>query len=83
MNKVLEETVMLRFGENQTFATIKGVEESFLKMSSMDSLLWFGEPILFAPDSTPRILVGYMIAERLNLYARSSFCPAECLCCQI
>jgi lipoprotein-releasing system permease protein len=75
VNKVLEETVMLRFGENQTFATIKGVEESFLKMSSMDSLLWFGEPILFAPDSTPRILVGYMIAERLNLYARSSFVP--------
>lgn len=75
VNHVLEETVMLRFGENQTFATIKGVENSFLEMSRMDSLLWFGEPILFAPDSTPRMLVGYMIAEKLNLYARSRFVP--------
>jgi len=46
--EALEESVYLEFRNNESLATIKGVEKDFLGMSGLDSMLSEGELVLKA-----------------------------------
>ena len=66
-SKVLEEVVGVRYKDQQTIATIKGVEESFLRMSQLDSAIIDGEAVLLRNEINFAI-TGYGIASQLGLY---------------
>lgn len=54
---VIEENVLLRCGEQQAVATLKGVDTSYLAMSDMAGHMYSGEPVL--GDSVgPLALIG-------------------------
>ncbi len=42
MSKVLEENVLLLYGDKQHIATIKGVDEAFIEVSGIDSMVYDG-----------------------------------------
>src|SRR5690606_28244793 len=44
--KVIEEVCGIKYRDNQSIASLKGVEESFLQMSQMDSMMYMGEAVL-------------------------------------
>lgn len=70
----LEENAGLKFGDNQTVATIKGVSKEFNKVSGIDTLLIEGDYSLSDNDLS-FACVGYGIAYRLalNTYAPGQF----------
>lgn len=77
VNRSLEETALLKYGESQVFATIKGVEPSFIAMSGMDSLLWTGTTTLEDKDGNPFVLLGYFIAKNLGVNLGNMFRPMQ------
>ena len=68
---VLEEICGVRYKKQQVVATIKGIEESFLSMSNLDSSIIDGELILKEYD-IPYAISGYGIASQLGLYLSKS-----------
>lgn len=69
-SKVIEEVVGVKNGDKQCIATIKGVEESFLEMSNLDSVLVDGAAVIES-NGINYAIVGYGIAVRLSMYLQS------------
>lgn len=69
--KVLEEVCGVRFQNQQTIATMKGVDNSFLKMSKLDSAIIDGDLIL-EKNGVPFAITGYGIASQLGAYLSTS-----------
>jgi len=46
ISEVLEENTLLRYGENQYIATMKGVDENFKRVTNIDSMMVEGDYIL-------------------------------------
>ena len=65
--RVIEEVSGVKYKKSQGIVTLKGVEESFLEMSGMDSLLFDGEAILTDGEVNFAIL-GYGVAHTLSLF---------------
>lgn len=66
LSEVIEENVLLRYGEKQYIATIKGVGDDFVKMSGIDSMIYDGEFLL--KDQKNRFaVVGQGIASNLSI----------------
>lgn len=65
-NNVLEDVALLKHGDKQNIATVKGVEADFRKMSGLDTLLVQGKFVLEHLDENFAI-VGQGIAYNLNL----------------
>ena len=63
-NAALEEVALIKYGDKQTVANIKGVEPSFYKMTGMDTLLIEGSLRLEANN----IILGWGVADQLALY---------------
>lgn len=63
--EALEEVALIKFEDKQTVATIKGVQESFYKMSGLDSLMIEGHVNLSNPNN---LVLGYGIADKLSLF---------------
>ena len=72
INLSLEENVLLRYRENQTIATVKGVSEDFLKSTKIGDKLIDGKFILQSGD-TNFALVGGQIAYILGLRPEDLF----------
>jgi lipoprotein-releasing system permease protein len=66
MIDVLEEKALLQYADRQHFATIKGVEEDFIKMSGLDSMMVDGELILEDTNFNYAV-VGRGIASYLSI----------------
>lgn len=64
--KVLEETVLIKSEDKQTLAIVKGVENSFIEMSGIDSMMVEGEFTLNAQGNDFCVL-GYGIAHALSM----------------
>ncbi len=64
--EVLEENVLLRYGDRQYIATIKGVDESYRLVTGIDSLIVEGDYILWE-GKRPRAVVGLGIAYHLGV----------------
>ncbi len=69
--KVLEEVCGVRFKKQQSIATIKGVDESFIDMSQLDSAIIEGRTTL-KQNGIPYAVTGYGIAAQLGLYMNKS-----------
>ena len=65
--RVLEENVLMKYKDKQSIATIKGVDNDFLLMSSLDSVMIDGDLLLHF-DSIPAAILGYGIASDLAVY---------------
>ena len=66
LTEVIEENALLRYGEKQYIATIKGVGDEFVMMSGIDSMIFEGKFLL--KDQKNRFaVVGQGIASNLSI----------------
>lgn len=70
----LEETVYVRYKDNEGIATVKGIEEDFIAMSGIDSMITEGEMVIKSKDNNFAV-VGYGIAYKLGLFIENVFEP--------
>ena len=63
----LEENALLKYGEKQYIATIKGVDENYIRVTGIDSSMWDGEFILRSEQGRPYAIPGIGIANFLGL----------------
>jgi lipoprotein-releasing system permease protein len=63
----LEENALLRYGEKQYIATIKGVDDKYVQVSGIDSAMWDGEFILRSEKGRSFAIPGIGIANNLGL----------------
>jgi lipoprotein-releasing system permease protein len=63
----IEENALLKYGERQYIATIKGVDQNYAKVSGIDSAMWEGEFILRTEKGIPRAIPGLGVASNLGL----------------
>lgn len=63
---VLEENVLLKYGERQNLATVKGVDENFVSLTRMDSCIVAGALVLGDGD-TSYAVVGQGIGYQLSI----------------
>jgi len=63
---VLEENALLKYGEKQYIATVKGVSDEFLKMSGIDSMIIDGKFILW-DRNMPCAVIGQGIGIYLSV----------------
>lgn len=63
----LEESVMIRYGDMQAFAKMKGTDDTFLQMSNMPMHIYRGSSTLHGPENTPQMIAGYFVAQQLNV----------------
>lgn len=75
INRSLEETVLIKYKDSQAFAIIKGVDSTFITQSGLDSLMWAGDAGLHAQNGNPKLVVGYMVAEKLGLFIHNALQP--------
>lgn len=60
----IEENVLLRSGEQQVVATLKGVEPAYLAMSGLAGHLYAGEAVLGGPG-WPTVMLGATLKDQL------------------
>lgn len=63
----LEENALLKYGERQVIGTIKGVDENYKKVTSIDSSMWEGEFLLRSDNGRNWAIPGIGIATYLGL----------------
>ncbi len=73
-SEVLEDLALLSYDGKQSPAKIKGVQESFLSMSNLDSIMVDGKAEL-QRGGADMAIVGYGIAHNLSLYVGRSIDP--------
>jgi lipoprotein-releasing system permease protein len=61
----IEENALIKYGERQFIATIKGVDSNYVRVSNIDSSMWDGEFRLNSPNGRPWAIPG--IAQYLNI----------------
>ncbi|MCK5135306.1 MAG: FtsX-like permease family protein [Bacteroidales bacterium] len=66
MSEVVEENVLLLYGDKQHIATIKGVDEAFKEVSGLDSMIYDGTMKL-KDQNRPYAVVGQGIAYSLRI----------------
>ena len=66
ISEVLEENVLLLYGDKQNIATIKGVDESFVEVSGIDSMIYDGSMKL-KDRNRPYAVVGQGVAYSLRI----------------
>ena len=66
LSKVVEETVLLLYGDKQHIATIKGVDESFVEVSGIDSMVYDGSMKL-KDQNRSYAVVGQGVAYSLRI----------------
>lgn len=65
-SEILEENALLKYGERQHLATVKGTDESFIKVTGIDSMIYDGAMIL-KEDNRPYAVVGQGVASSLQI----------------
>ncbi|NSW93555.1 MAG: ABC transporter permease [Bacteroidales bacterium] len=63
----LEENALLKYGDRQYIATIKGVDNNYTTISGIDSTMWDGEFILKSENNRPFAVPGIGIARYLGI----------------
>ena len=66
LTEVVEENALLRYGEKQYIATVKGVGDDFVKMSGIDSMIYDGK-FLLKDRNTSYAVIGQGIAANLSV----------------
>jgi lipoprotein-releasing system permease protein len=63
----IEENALLKYGEKQYIATIKGVDDNFVRVTGIDSSMWDGKFDLKSEKGRPYAVPGIGIANYLGL----------------
>jgi lipoprotein-releasing system permease protein len=63
----IEENALLKYGDRQYIATIKGVDDNYAMVSNIDSSMWEGEFILKSDKGRPYAIPGLGVAQYLGL----------------
>ncbi|MBN2665204.1 MAG: FtsX-like permease family protein [Bacteroidales bacterium] len=63
----LEENALLRYGDRQFVATIKGVDGNYAEVTGIDSSMWDGEFILRSDQGRPFAVPGIGVANYLGM----------------
>ena len=63
----IEENALLKYGERQFIATIKGVDENYAMVTDIDSSMWEGEFILKSDRGRPYAIPGIGVAQYLGI----------------
>lgn len=74
--EVLQENALLKHDDKQVIATIKGVNDDFVKMTRLDTVIREGE-FLLHHDSIEYAILGYGLARRLNISLEDFLHPLE------
>lgn len=64
--EILEDNALLQYNDKQTVSTIRGVSDSYNKVTKIDSLIWQGSYSLYF-ENMPRAVMGRGISYHLNL----------------
>lgn len=64
---VIEENALLKYGDREYIATIKGVDSAYVKVSSIDSTMWEGEFILNNEKGREFAVPGLGVAQYLGI----------------
>ena len=70
----LEETALLNYRDKQHIGTVKGVEDDFLEMSGLDSMLTEGN-LIIEKNNQAYALIGYGVSYFLSLFVEQNFDP--------
>ncbi|MCX6268735.1 MAG: FtsX-like permease family protein [Bacteroidetes bacterium] len=65
LTEVIEEDAMMKYKDNQTIVTIKGVSEDFIRMSGLDTMMVEGN-FMLQDGEKDYALLGYGVAGALN-----------------
>jgi lipoprotein-releasing system permease protein len=76
ISRSLEETVFLKYRDAQYFATLKGVDDSYLKLTNLDSMLYDGKLVL-ASEGKSFAILGYGVADQLSVFLSHAFEPLK------
>jgi lipoprotein-releasing system permease protein len=63
----LEENALLKYGERQSIATIKGVDDTYTMVTGIDSSMWEGEFTLLSDKGRPFAVPGVGVAQYLGI----------------
>jgi len=63
----IEENALLKYGDRQTIATIKGVDSNYASVTNIDSSLWEGDFILKSDNGRPFAVPGVGVAQYLGI----------------
>jgi lipoprotein-releasing system permease protein len=63
----IEENALLKYGDRQYIATIKGVDKNYAGVTGIDSAMWEGEFVLEAENGRPYAVPGMGVAEYLGM----------------
>lgn len=63
----LEENALLRYGDRQNIASIKGVDDNYINVTNIDSSMYEGEFRLKTPSNEPRAVIGLGVAKYLGV----------------
>ncbi len=63
----IEENALLKYGDRQYIATIKGVDDSYTSVTNIDSAMWEGEFMLKTDKGRPYAVPGVGIAQYLGI----------------
>ncbi len=74
--EVLEENVLLKYGEKQDIVTLKGVSNTFRSMSGVDSMIVDGSFVLEESPAYTAVL-GYLVSYKLEVDLRDYSKPIQ------
>lgn len=63
----LEENALVRYGDRQYIATVKGVDDNYKNITDIDSVLWEGKFVLKAENGRPYSVIGLGVATYLGI----------------
>jgi lipoprotein-releasing system permease protein len=63
----IEDNALLKYGSREYIATIKGIDENYAMVSSIDSSMWEGEFILRNEKGRPYAIPGVGVAQYLGI----------------
>jgi len=66
ISEIAEENALVVYGERQTVATVRGVDDQYGEVTGLDTMIWEGEYKL-REQGTPRAVVGRGIQYMLNV----------------
>ncbi len=66
-SKTIEENALLKYGDRQYIATIKGVDDRYVTVSNIDSSMWDGEFVLRDEKGRPYAVPGIGVAQYLGI----------------
>jgi lipoprotein-releasing system permease protein len=64
---IIEENVLLKYGDRQYIATIKGVDHKYSSVTRIDSAMWEGEFILRGSSGRPYAVPGVGVSQYLGI----------------